>query len=191
MSINQVMVPFRRISALCGQSSKELTKLRSLTGMAVLIALSIPLDMLNIPISQTLRVGVGFLVTASLGMLYGPVAGGVAAGMGDIVKFLYNPTGAFFPGFTLTAILGGVIYGFFFYKSRCTVMKAILSKTFVNLILNTLLNTVWLSVLYGKAFQILVLDRLIKNLVTLPVEIPLLILVLGAVQKVYFHGKKA
>ena len=33
---------------------------------------------------QTVKIGPGFLITALLGMLYGPVAGGIAAAAGDL-----------------------------------------------------------------------------------------------------------
>lgn len=46
-------------------------------------------------------------------MLFGPVVGGIMGGIGDILKFLIKPTGPYFFGYTLNAMLGPVIYGIF------------------------------------------------------------------------------
>ena len=69
-------------------SAKERTKLSSITGVAMLLALSIILDQFSIYILPELKLGVGYLITALLGMLYGPVTGGLAAGAGDIIKYI-------------------------------------------------------------------------------------------------------
>lgn len=64
------------------------------------------------------KVGLGFAATAVCAMLYGPVWAGVCAALADLVGVLLFPTGAYFPGFTVTAAMTGVIYGLFLYKSR-------------------------------------------------------------------------
>ena len=165
-------------------SGREFKKLSTITGAALLLAISVILDQFTLEITPTLKVGFGFLVTALSGMLYGPVVAGVMGGVGDIVKFIIKPTGTFFPGFTLNAILGGILYGLFFYKNKVSVPRCILSKTLANLVINILLNTLWLSILYGKAFTVLVVPRITKNLIALPIEIILLWLVLGGLSRV-------
>lgn len=98
-----------------------------------------------------------------------------------MIKFLLKPDGIFFPGFTLNAILGGVIYGLFFYKNRVSLSRCIAAKVSVNLFLNILLNTYWLSILYGDAYLVLLVSRLWKNIVLLPFEVTLLFVVLRTV----------
>ena len=116
-----------------------------------------------------------------LGMIFGPVLGGLTAGLGDIIKFMIKPDGTFFPGFTLNAILGAVVYGMFFYKNHVTLTRAILAKIIVNLFLNILLNTYWLSILTGNGYILLLASRVWKNVALLPVEITLLFVVLRTV----------
>lgn len=168
----------KNMTAMWKESALELKNLRSITGIAMLLALSIVLDAFSIRITPTLKIGVGFLVTALLGMLYGPVTAGVAAAAGDIIKYILKPIGAYFPGFTLTAILGGVIYGMFFYHRKPTVWRVIASKTLINLLLNCVLNTLWSSILYGKAFFAILPARVIKNLTYLPFQCVMLYVVL-------------
>ena len=128
-------------------SFREMSKLRTITLIAMLLAVSVVLSFFTIQVSESLRLGLGYLITATMGMLFGPVTAGIAAGVGDIVKYLIKPSGAFFPGFTITAILGGVLYGMVFYHSRVTLVRAIVAKTLTNLLLNILLNTFWLSII--------------------------------------------
>ena len=162
-------------------SFREMSKLRTITLIAMLLAVSVVLSFFTIQVSESLRLGLGYLITATMGMLFGPVTAGIAAGVGDIVKYLIKPSGAFFPGFTITAILGGVLYGMVFYHSRVTLVRAIVAKTLTNLLLNILLNTFWLSIMMGKGFWALVPSRVIKNIALLPVEILLLYSVLRTV----------
>ena len=170
-------------------SARELKSLRSLMGIAVLVALSVVLSLYSIPISPSLRIGIGFLVTAVQGMLFGPVAGAIGAGMADIIGYFIKPDGAFFFGFTITAMLGAIIYGLFFYQNKGSLLpRVIISKTFINLTVNTLLNTVWMSMLLGKAVNVLIVPRFIKNLIMLPFQIVLLYVVLVVVDRLRVHG---
>ena len=46
-----------------------------------------------------------------------PISAGVAYAIGDILGMMIFPSGSYFPGFTLTAFLTGVIYGVVLYLS--------------------------------------------------------------------------
>lgn len=54
--------------------------------------------------------------------------------------------GAYFPGYTLTAVVGGLIWGLWLYPRKITVWRAIGAKTCINLFCNICLNTLWLTV---------------------------------------------
>lgn len=170
-------------------SAQEMHNLRALTGIGMLLALSVVLSFFTIEASPTLKIGVGYLVTALLGMLYGPVTGAVAAGAGDIIKYIIKPTGGYFFGFTLTAMLGGLVYGMFFYRQRCSIPRAILAKSTVTLLLNCVLNTFWLTIVSGGPFWGLLPPRAIKNLTALPLEICLLYVALNTFTLVLRRSK--
>ncbi|MCI6348596.1 MAG: folate family ECF transporter S component [Negativibacillus massiliensis] len=172
------------------QSAQELKQVRTLTGVAMLLAMSVVISFTaSVRVTETIKIGLGYLITALLGMLYGPFTAALAAGAGDLIKYLLKPDGAYFFGFTLTAMLGGVVYGVFFYKERCTIPRAIASKATVSLLLNCLLNTVWVSWLYGMPFLGALGPRVIKNLMALPFEIVLLYIVLNGMNKVIQRAK--
>lgn len=172
-------------------SFREFKDLRSITGMGILLAFSIVLSFFTVPLALDNRISLTFLATALLGMLYGPAAGALAAGMGDILAYMLKPTGPYFFGFTLTAMVSAFIYGLFFYKANNFIIpRAIASKIIVTLFSNCILNTFWLTMLYGnKSFIALLLIRLPKNLIVLPIEIILLYMVVLAVQKLLINGR--
>ena len=88
----------------------------------------------------------------------------------DILKYLIKPTGAFFPGFTLIAMLAGLIYGSFYYKKELSFWRVLAAHITVALVCNVLLNTWCLSILYGKAFAVLLPARLVKNAIMCPID---------------------
>ena len=62
---------------------------RVLAGAAMLVAVNVVLYYFNIMIGDTLRIGVSFLPIAVCGMLYGPIVGGIAGALGDVIKLLH------------------------------------------------------------------------------------------------------
>lgn len=59
-----------------------------------------------------LRIGFGGLPIIMSGILFGPLVGGVVGIVSDLIGFLMNPMGGtYFPGFTISAALTGIIPG--------------------------------------------------------------------------------
>ncbi len=89
------------IFGVFSDSAKELKKTKTIATTALLIAINITLDLLNIRVQLTpeIRIGFGFLCNAAVGFLFGPVVamlGGVAT---DVMGYLVNTGGgAYFPG---------------------------------------------------------------------------------------------
>ena len=142
---------------------------QTLVVTAFMIALSVVLSkLLSINISF-LRIGFGFLPIAILAILYGPIIAAIGYGIADIIGALILPTGTFFPGFTLSAVLTGLIFGFCLYKKEVTFVRALIASAIVCLGVNLLLNTFWLTFILGKGFTVLLASRAIKELVAIPI----------------------
>lgn len=75
-----------------------------LVTLALLIAMEIILTrMLSIQ-TATIRLSLGFIPIAVIGMMYGPIWGGISAAIADLIGvFLFPVAGPPFLGFTLTA----------------------------------------------------------------------------------------
>jgi ECF transporter S component (folate family) len=138
--------------------------------MALLIALEIILTRFLSIETPTLRIGFGFLPVAIMAILYGPWWTGAAGIVGDLVGMTLLPKAAFFPGFTLTAFLTGVLFGFILYKKPITWKRTLVAALAVNLICSLGLDTLWLSMMYGDSFLVLLPVRLIKAAIMIPVE---------------------
>lgn len=171
-----------RILKIFPQSLRELASVRSLAILGMLVALSVAAEALTIPINTSLFIRFTFIFMSIAGYAFGPVSAGLAGAATDIIGFLLFPKGPFFPGYTLSAILGGVVYGFFLYKrdytKRSFYVYIGLSKIVVNLFINLLLNTVWSSYFTGKGIFVLLPPRIIKNIALLPAEIIVMAVVL-------------
>ena len=161
-------------------SSAELWNVRSLCGMALMLALGVIVDQFSFYVGP-IKIGVGSIISAMLGCFYGPVAGGFATGVGDLVKYLVRPTGAFFFGYTLNAMLGGVFYGLFLYKAKATLPRVVSAKLLINIVVNGLLGTLWYSMLYGEGFNAIFGVRMLANIGKVPVESTVLLIILPTV----------
>lgn len=144
------------------RSAAELRHPRCLALTALFISLNIAMDLLGIRIqlTPTIRIGPGFLCNACIGMLFGPFVAMLAGICTDTLGYLVNSGGAaYFPGYMLTAMLGGILHGLFLYpagRSRTRrLVRVVLDKTCINLFCNLGLNTLWLSMLYGDSFLVL------------------------------------
>ena len=160
----------KRLATLFTQSCEEIRKPRTITACAMFAAVAVILGYFTISLGNYIKIGFSGIPNVLVGCLFGPVAGGFFGGLLDILKYIVNPTGAFFPGFTLNAVLGGVIYGCSYYRNSITLVRVLATKLVVILICNVLLNTLWLSMLYGQAFAVLLPARLMKNLIMWPVD---------------------
>ncbi|MBT8940054.1 BioY family transporter, partial [Lactobacillus delbrueckii subsp. bulgaricus] len=90
-----------------------------------------------------------------LGYLFGPWWGFAGGALSDLVSSaIFGNMGGFFIGFTLTAALGPMIYGFFLYKKPIQIWRVIASVICVTVICNIGLNTLWVSMMYGINFMV-------------------------------------
>lgn len=167
------------------KSAKQLRKPLTLTTAAMMIAVYVVIYMVKIPIAVESRVSVTFLPVVISAYLGGPVIAMLVGAIGDILGFLVFPSGQFFPGFTISAMLVGLIYGVFLYgvNSKKLRLRVIISTAIITLLIYTVLNTVWLTILYQKAFLIYLSSRIIKNLITFPFQMILTEIVIDALVK--------
>ena len=161
-------------------SAKALKNTRVLCSSAILAALFIVLYSIKLQLAPELRITFTFIPLAVAGWLFGPFPAMLVGLIGDVVGCMLFPAGAYFPGFTLTQILGGLIFGILLYKKdpKKLFLPVLLSKTAINLFLNVALNSLWLSILYGKAWMVYALSHIVKNAIALPIEVILLIFII-------------
>ena len=162
----------------------RLKSVRVLAAVALLIALTIAITTLYIPLPNNLHVFFDYTPQALCAAVCGPVA---ALGVGfvmDILGFLARPMGAFFPGYTVTTMVAMLIYAMGVYGQKLTVPRIAITKLAVNVICNIGLNSLWNSILMGKAFVVFLAGSATKNLLLWPVEVLVMVIVFRLVAPV-------
>lgn len=160
----------KKLATLFLDSYDELKQVKTITTAAMFAAISVVLGYFTIVIGDYIKIGFSTIANQFVYYLFGPVVGGCFGGATDILKYLIKPTGAFFPGWTLGAMLAGVLYGVILYKKPITVGRVLVAEFVVALICNVLLGTLWLNIMYGKAFFLLLPARALKNLIMWPIN---------------------
>ena len=156
--------------------------LRKLTFAALMIAMCIVLSHVpSIPLFGGAKVTWGFLARSVCALVCGPVLGLIFGFSEDILSFFLTGGGGypFFPGYTLTTMLGVLIYALFFYRAKVTIARVFLAKLLTN-IQNVVLGALWMAILSGKAWYVTAGGSAVKNLIMLPVQTLLLVLLIGA-----------
>lgn len=140
--------------------SKDITK--KIAVSAVMIALEIVLSRwLSIQL-YNIKIGFSFIPVMLVSYLFGPVCGVVVASISDLIGALLFPIGAFFPGFTFSAALVGLVYGLFLYK-KCSVPRIIAAVLIRRVLIGQFLDTLWISMLYGTPYKEMFITRLVQT----------------------------
>lgn len=146
---------------------------KSIVIMGVLAAIEIILSRFLSINAWNIKIGFSFIPIAIAAMLLGPLKGGIVAAISDFIGAILFPIGVYFPGFTLTAFFTGFVFGVFLYRNQSTI-RIILAVSINQLIFSLVVNTFWISVLYGSPYGPLFLTRITQAAVLIPVQLIIL-----------------
>ncbi len=127
---------------------------------------------------QVLRISFGYVPLMLSGILFGPLVGGLTGLAADLIGFLVNPMGPYHPGFTLSSVLWGVIPGLIFIvlkgKGRLeesfSLKNIAIAVAIASIIVSLVLDTYWLSKLFGEGFLVLFPMRFVAALISIPLH---------------------
>ena len=145
--------------------------MKTITYMGLFIALEVILTRFLAIQTPIVRISFTFLPIALSAMLFGPLFGGIAAALADLVGMMLFPSGPFFPGFTLTAFLTGATYGLFLYKKPATLVQISLAVIVVTVVITLGLDTVWLWLSTGQGIWAILPVRIIKALIMARIQV--------------------
>jgi len=155
-----------------------------LVTIAFFIAMEIILTRyLSVDVAGIARIGFGFLPVAMIAIIYGPWWAGGAYALGDVLGMLVFPKGAFFPGFTLSAFLTGMLFGLILYKKDITWKRTIIASVIIVTCIDLMLNTYWLHILMGQGYLAMLPLRITKCVFEIPVQVILIPIVWNKVFK--------
>jgi len=173
-----------------GGTRREVRDLRKLLFSALMIALCIVLAQVpSVPLFGGAKVTWGFLARSVCAWVCGPVLGLLFAFAEDILSFFLTGGGGypFFPGYTLTTMLGVLTYALFLYRAPLRVWRIFCAKLVTN-VQNVVLGALWIAILNSngrfslEAWYASASLSAVKNLIMLPVQTVLLVLLLRALQ---------
>ena len=176
------MYPHPFSAAYWRAAARELKNLRKLTFDALMIAMCVVLSLIpSVPIFGGAKITWGFLARSVCALVCGPVLGLVFGFAEDILSFFLTGGGGypFFPGYTLTTMLGVLTYALFFYRAKITVRRVFCAKLLTN-IQNVVLGALWMAILSGKAWYVTASASAVKNLIMLPFQTALLVILFAA-----------
>ena len=166
------------------EKRKNEEKIFTLVCLALLTAMQIVIArILVIPLSESLRISFSFIPVVIAARRFGIMGAVTVYGLGDFIGAVAFPTtGAYFPGFTLTAVISGAIYGIFLGK-KTGKLRIILSVLCSQVFCTVLLNSFWISFQYGAPFGATALARIGQAAVMGTLQIVFMILCLENICK--------
>lgn len=156
-------------------------KTSKLVIISLMIALALILNRI-VPATPVYHLSLDFLAIFVVGLLYGPVWGGISYALCDTIGSILIPFGPYNPGITATLVLVGIVYGLFFHNKDLTGKKFILRVVISAIIIFAIklfLTTLALWPMYGAgdtywAYVIMRIPNCIAILIAQLVTTPLL-----------------
>ncbi|MDR0922199.1 MAG: folate family ECF transporter S component [Lactobacillales bacterium] len=149
---------------------KKIFTTRAIVVMAVLTAMDVIFTHLLAINTQFLRISFNFIIHSILGALFGPIGAAISMFFADVLGANLFPNGPFFIGFSLNAIVMGLLYGFFYYKKEITWARVITATLVTTLLSSLILTPMWLTIMYKVPFWSLMPIRLVKSLILVPIQ---------------------
>lgn len=144
-------------------STKMVVTLGFLVAIEIILSRFLSINAWNI------KIGFKFVPVAIAAIMFGPLAAGIVGALGDFLGAILFPIGAYFPGFTATAFVIGIVTGLFIHK-KTTIPRIIVAVAINQFILGLFVNSLWISILYGSPYIPLLATRIIQCLVLFPVQ---------------------
>lgn len=155
-----------------------------LTALSVVLTRVFSTDMIIAGVPAA-RLAIGFVPIVLAGMMLGPYFGMGVGAVADVLGYLFFPSGVYFFGITITSALAGLLP---FIVMRLTGKlhdwaRVLLAVAVTQILCSMFLQTFWLSVLYGKAYEALFYPRAIVVLITIPIYFILVFAILTGLKK--------
>ena len=160
---------------------------REIALLAVMLAMEIILSrFLSVYITQSVKLSFAFIPLAIASRRTGPLGGATVGAVADLLGAILFPVGPYFYGFTVTAALSGIVYGLILrgkIECKAGLLKIIAAAVVQQVVCSFLLNSFWLSQLYGNPLVVVMASRFWLSVIMIPVQILILTPVLISVDR--------
>lgn len=155
-----------------------MSKTKKIVLSGILLALLLVLSRFLSIKTPLLVISFSFIPTMMSAIILGPKYSTIIAGLGDFIGAILFPFGTYFPGFTLSAVLTGLIHGLILYRKPGEeisnwkfILKLVISSVITLGCINILLTSWWLNIMYGKAYIAVLLSRVTAQVIMLPIQV--------------------
>ncbi len=162
-------------------AAAQLFDVRILCIAAIMIAIRVALKPLQIDIAPTLSIQIGFFINALSAAIIGPVVASIGAFVSDTLG-VFVAGDPWIPIFAVVEIAGSLIFSLMLWRTKFSASRIILSRFFVVLVCNILLNPLLIYLTYnaaGKGYSYFLISGSVKNAALFPAEAILLVLFFG------------
>ncbi len=170
-------------------AAKNFSNLQMICFAALIIALRVAVKFISLPVAQGVTFSFDCYVNSIGAVVYGPLVGLAVGAVSDTLGCILHPTGPYFFPFIFTEMSSSFIFALFLWKRDISAPRVLLSKFtvnfFCNIILTSALMKVYMSIFYGKDYNLVNLTRIVKNLVLFPIEAMVITLILTAMIPAY------
>lgn len=124
------------------------------------------------------KIGFSYIPVYLCAILLGPIYTAIVSALADIIGSTLFPFGAYFVGYTISAIIKGLIYGVVLHKiykedlsNKEIIIRLIVAAALTQLLVNGCLNTLWISITQDKAFFVIAGARFVKEAIMVPIHV--------------------
>lgn len=143
--------------------------IRVIAVIGMLVAAHIVLSRFLSINAWNIKIGFAFVPVFIAAYYYGPTAAAIVGGLGDFLGAVLFPIGPYFPGFTVSCALTGVVFGILLHQKQSPVR--VLSAAVINQFgISLFITTFWISVLYESPYLPLLATRVIQAIILTAVE---------------------
>lgn len=164
------------------ENAQSLKDVHVIVGVSLFFALNVVMNLFaSVYITPELKIGFASIATAASCYFYGPIPNLLVAPILDFVNFFVKPSGVYYPIFMIATMATSLIFSCFFYKQgKVTLKRVILARLAYDLIVSLFLNSFFTCMLWGTPFWAIVSPKIIKNLISLPIQVVVLYLTMKA-----------
>lgn len=155
------------------KSVQNVTTVRGIALSGMFIALYVALGAVKFYITPDNRISMTFIALMGAGYFLGGIPAMIIGAAADIINFVLFPSGgAYFPGYTISAAVSGLLYGSFLYgySGKRLIINLVISKLLITLVVSLGLNTYWSSLFSPRGFYVILIGKLVKTAITLPIQ---------------------
>lgn len=147
--------------------------IQKLVVIALLIALNVVLSRFVSIKALNFKISLTFITIVLAAYLYSYFGAIIVAFFGDLVGSLLFPIGPYNPLLSITAVLSGLVYAYFFRKEMNK--KNIICACFINrFVVSLIINTIIIALMYNLSFSATLLTRFYQAIIMFIVEVLIL-----------------